>query len=87
MELKGHNIMALERFEPDVRHMIIFEVLSSDSPVGYKGDRMRLFLTDAGYQKFLESQERGEVRLKNHARVAGGSLHYDRREQELKMKV
>lgn len=37
----------------------------------------RLFLTDAGYQKFLDSQEQGEVKLKNHAKVSGGHLHYD----------
>ena len=44
---------------------------------------MRLFLTEAGYQKFLESQERGEVKLKNHAKVSGGNLHYDRRDRAL----
>ena len=51
-KLKGHDIMALERFDPEVKHMIVFDVLSYDSPVGDKGDKMRLFLTDAGYQKF-----------------------------------
>ena len=66
-KLKGHDIMALERFDPEVKHMIVFDVLSGNAPVGDKGDKMRLFLTDAGYQKFLDSQERGEVRLKNHA--------------------
>ena len=45
-KLKGHDIMALERFDPEVRHMIVFDVLSYDSPVGDKGDKMRLFLTD-----------------------------------------
>lgn len=79
-KLKGHDIMALERFDPDVRHMIVFDVLSDDSLVGDKGDKMRLFLTDAGYQKFLDSQERGEVKLKNHAKVSGGYLYYDRRD-------
>ena len=82
-KLKGHDIMALERFDPEVRHMIVFDVLSYDSPVGDKGDKMRLFLTDAGYQKFLESQERGEVKLKNHAKVSGGHLHYDHRDHVL----
>ena len=82
-KLKGHDIMALERFDPEVRHMIVFDVLSGDSPVGDKGDKMRLFLTDAGYQKFLDSQERGEVKLKNHAKVSGGHLHYDRRDRAL----
>lgn len=45
-KLKGHDIMALERFDPEVRHMIVFDVLSGDAPVGDKGDQMRLFLSD-----------------------------------------
>lgn len=40
-KLKGHDIMALERFDPEVKHMIVFDVLSYDSPVGDKGDRWR----------------------------------------------
>ena len=82
-KLKGHDIMALERFDPEVKHMIVFDVLSGNAPVGDKGDKMRLFLTDAGYQKFLDSQERGEVKLKNHAKVSDGHLHYDRRDRVL----
>lgn len=78
-QLKGHDIMALERFDPEVRHMVIFEVLSGDSFAGDKGDRMRLFLTDAGYQKFKDRQGQGEVRIEEHAKVTpGGHLYYDR---------
>ena len=51
--------MDLERFAEDTRHMIIFDVLTDDSPVGWKGERTRLFLTEAGYQKSLENQEKG----------------------------
>ena len=51
--------MALERFDPEVRHMIVFDVLSYDAPVGDKGDKMRLFLTDAGYQKFFRQPGTG----------------------------
>ena len=50
-KLEGHDIMALERFDPEVRHMIIFDVLSRESPIGDKGHRMRLFLTEAEYKK------------------------------------
>ena len=83
-QLKGHDIMALERFDPEVRHMVIFDVLSGDSPVGDKGDRMRLFLTDAGYGKFKDRQKKGEIKIQNHAKVApGGYLHYDRRDRAL----
>ena len=82
-KLKGHDIMGLERFDPDVKHMIVFDVLSYDATVGDKGDKMRLFLTEPAYQKFLASQERGEVKLKNHAKVSDGHLYYDRRNRAL----
>lgn len=32
-KLAGHDIMALERFDPDTRHMIVFDVLSDESPM------------------------------------------------------
>ena len=77
-QLKGHDIMALERFDPEVRHMVIFEVLSGDSLVGDKGDRMRLFLTDAGYRKFQDRQENGEIKIEDHRKVTpDGHLHHE----------
>ncbi len=76
-KLEGHDIMALERFDPEVRHMIIFDVLSRESPIGDKGHRMRLFLTEAGYKKALESQDKSFIRILNHAKVAQGYLRYD----------
>lgn len=72
--LAGHDIMALERFGEDTRHMIVFDVLSHSSPVGWKGERMRLFLTDAGYQKALESQDRNEIKIRKHAKVIRGDI-------------
>lgn len=51
----GHSILALERFMDETRHMIIFDVLSWKSPVGEKGERLRLFLSDVGYA-FLETE-------------------------------
>ena len=47
----GHSILALERFMDETRHMIIFDVLSWKSPVGEKGERLRLFLSDVGYHQ------------------------------------
>ena len=82
-KLKGHDIMGLERFDPDVHHMIICEVLSHQSTIGSKGDRMRLFLTDEGYQKALDNQEQGHLKIKNHAKVKFGRLYYDRRDRTL----
>jgi len=62
-KLAGHDIMALERFAPDTRHMIVFDVLSHEFPVGFKGDKVRLFLTEAGYGKALEKGACGEPPL------------------------
>lgn len=75
-QLKGYDIMALERFDPETSHMVIFGVLSGDSSVGEKGDRMRLFLTDAGYRKFQDRQEKGEIKLEHHVKVAPDGLLY-----------
>ena len=82
-KLAGHDIMALERFAPDTRHMIVFDVLSHESPMGWKGDKMRLFLTDAGYSKALENQDKGFIKIRNHAKVRSGHLHYDHKDREL----
>ena len=76
-EYHGHEYMALERFADDTRHMIIFDVLTKDSPVGWQGERTRLFLTDEGYRKSLENQEKGHIKILSHARVVQGHLHYD----------
>ena len=77
----GHEYMDLERFAEDTRHMIIFDVLTDDSPVGWKGERTRLFLTEAGYQKSLENQEKGHIKILSHAKVRQGHLYYDRSDQ------
>lgn len=82
-KLAGHDIMALERFDPDTRHMIVFDVLSHESPMGWKGEKMRLFLTDAGYSKALENQDKGFIKIRNHAKVRSGHIHYDHKDREL----
>ena len=81
-KLSGHDIMALERFDPATRHMIVFDVLTHDSPVGWKGEKMRLFLTDSGYSKAFENQEKGHIKIRNHAKVLSGDLHYDHKDRE-----
>lgn len=83
-ELAGHDIMALERFGEDTRHMIVFDVLSHSSPVGFKGERMRLFLTDTGYQKSIESQSRDEIKILKHAEVSWGDIFYDRPKETIR---
>ena len=54
-ELKGHNILAVERFQDNTRRMIEFSVLRPCS-YGSPGDEMRLFLTEDGYQAALHKE-------------------------------
>jgi len=79
----GHDYMDLQRFAENTRHMIIFDVLTHDSPVGWKGERTRLFLSDKGYEKALDSQAKGQIKILSHAKVRNGDLLYDRSEQML----
>ena len=76
-EIKGQDIMDMQRFADDTRHMLIFDVLTWECPVGDKGERIRIFLTDVGYKQALESEGRGEMKVVRHARVRKGDLFYD----------
>ena len=66
-ELKGHNILAVERFDDSTRWMI--EFLDHQT-----GDEMRLFLTDEAYQTALARQKRREIKIKRYARVVEGHI-------------
>ena len=71
-ELKGHNILAVERFWDNTRWMIEFFVLRPNTAYGSPGEEMRLFLTEDGYQAALQSQQRWEI--KRYARVIEGHI-------------
>lgn len=66
---RGHDYMDLARFDEKTRHMILFDVLTHNSPVGFKGELMRLYLSDTGYAKALESQKRGNIKIFIQAKV------------------
>ena len=72
-ELKGHNILAVERFWDNTRWMIEFSVQRPCS-YGCPGDDMRLYLTEDGYQAALQSQQRREIKIKRCARVIEGHV-------------
>lgn len=79
-EYAGHSYMDLNRFADDTRHMIIFDVLTDDSPIGWKGERTRVYLNEEGYRKSLKNQELGHIKILSHARVSRGNLYYDHRD-------
>ena len=80
-EYKGHEYFDLMRFDDDIRHMIVFDVLTWTAGAGDKGDRMRLYLSDKGYDKAKEDVEKGNIKILSHARVVAGHLHYDQKDQ------
>lgn len=82
-KLAGHDIMDLERFAPDTRHMIVFDVLTHESPIGFKGEKTRAFLTEQGYERSLENERLGHIKIRNHASVMAGRLRYDHKDRDL----
>ena len=75
-ELKGHHILAVERFQDETRWMIEFSVRKPNTAYGSPGDEMRLFLTEDGYQAALLSQQRRELKIKKCAHVVEGHVLY-----------
>lgn len=46
-KLAGHDIMALERFDPDTRHMIVFDVLYDIPPSALEDETFAALITEA----------------------------------------
>ena len=68
-ELKGHNILAVERFQDSTRWMVEFAVRKPRTPYGSPGDEVRLFLTEDGYRQALDAQRSQQIKIKRHAHV------------------
>ena len=66
-ELKGHNILAVERFQDSTRWMVEFAVRKP-------GDEVRLFLTEDGYRQALDAQRSQQIKIKRHAHVVEGHI-------------
>jgi hypothetical protein len=81
-EVTGHDILDISRFSEDTQHMIVFDVITQDCPVGDKGERVRIFLSGEGYQTALQWQQRGEMKIIRHARVRRGHLYFDAPEHD-----
>ena len=77
--MQGHDLTGIERFHTETRHMIVLDVKTSDSPVGYPGERHRYFLSDEGYKNARASEGRGEIRIRSHAAVTAGKLYPDKK--------
>ena len=83
-EITGADIMDIHRFAENTQHMIVFDVLTWNCPVGDKGQYVRIFLTDEGYKQSLESEGRGDMKIIRRARVRKGNIFYDTQEGDYK---
>lgn len=79
-ELKGHDILAVERFQDNIRWMIEFSVLRLCA-YGRPGDETRLFLTEDGYQAALLSQQHREIKIRRYAHVIEGHVLYAKKKR------
>ena len=79
--ITGHDVLAVERFMDDTRHMVIYDVLDNMAPSGAKGERLRMFLNDEGYSNALAAQKRGHIRIKQHAAVIEGHILHDKKKK------
>ena len=68
-EMKGHDILAVERFQDNTRYMIEFEIQEDNSPYGSPGDEVRLFLNESGYRDARAKEKRREIKIKRYAHI------------------
>ena len=73
LPIMGHDLLAVERFRDDTRHMAEFLVLA-DGPLGEKGQYIRRFLSEDGFAGLLEAQRHGNVRIHKHANIIEGHI-------------
>ena len=71
--IAGHDLLAVERFRDDTRHMAELYVLA-DCPLGREGQYLRRFLNEDGYAQVLDAQRQGRVRVYKHAAVIEGHI-------------
>ncbi len=77
--IRGHNILALERFKDDTKHMVIFDVLTVNSQWGQLDERLRMFLNDKDYAKAQAAHNKREIKLLRHASVIEGHIVPDKK--------
>lgn len=77
LPVTGHDLLAVERFRDDTRHMAEFLVLTS-CPQGRKNQYIRRFLNENDYTMLLDAQRQGSIRVYKHATIIEGHILPDR---------
>lgn len=77
LPVTGHDLLAVERFRDDTRHMAEFLVLAS-CPQGREGQYIRRFLNEDDYAALLGAQRQGSIRVYKHAAIIEGHILPDK---------
>jgi len=64
--------MAKIRYASDTRHMIICDTTQNK----VANVRVRIFLSDEGYDRAIQSEKHGNIDIVRHYRVRNGNLIY-----------
>lgn len=73
-ELKGHNILDIQRFQNNTKWMIEFVVTKDNVCYGKFGDEIRLFLDDGSYEAAICHKERKNIKIQKYAHVIEGHI-------------
>ena len=90
MQIGGHGLHGKERFAPDTRHMIVCDITRGEASLTGPGGRIRIFLSDEGYGRAVESEKHGNIVIVRYYRVRNGDLIYQPRKakhQQLEMDI
>lgn len=77
LPITGHDLLAVERYRDDTRHMIEFLVLA-DCSMGKAGQYIRRFLNEADYFAALDAQRQGLISIRRHGNIIEGHILPDK---------
>ena len=77
LPITGHDLLAVERYHDNTRHMIEFLVFA-DCPMGKAGQYVRRFLNEADYAAALDAQRQGNIRNRKHGGIIEGHILPDK---------
>lgn len=75
LPITGHDLLAVERYHDDTRHMIEFLVFTD---CGKEGQYIRRFLNERDYAAALEAQRKGHIRIRKHGSIIEGHILPDK---------
>ena len=78
LPLEGHDLLAVERFKDDTRHMAEFLILSTPCPLGRRGQYKRVFLTVEEYARLRCLERLGQLQIRGHAAFIAGHILPDK---------